>query len=107
MDLISYVLGLVKGDLLILIPVTWAIGLWLKKCLVSGSPKLLAKLIKDTARLKVILSLLIIIIAILIGFIFSDFTGLKRVADAVVIYGLHGVVCVFLSTRLYDKVREQ
>ena len=107
MDLISYVLGLVKGDLLILVPVTWAIGLWFKKCLVSGSPKLLAKLIKDTGRLKVILSLLIIIIAILIGFIFSDFTGLKRVADAVVIYGLHGVVCVFLATRLYDKVREQ
>lgn len=107
MDIISFVLKLIKTELLILIPVTWIFGMCLKKCLVKQSPEWIARLIKNTDRLKKIICVFITMIAIVIGFIFSDFTGLKRVADAFVIYGLHGVVCVALATRLYDKVREQ
>lgn len=107
----EYVSGIIKPALLILIPFTWVVGMQLKKCLsYEGDGKfmcLMRKIVRDTGRLKVLIHVIIILAAIAIGLVTSDMDGARRIADAVVIYGLHGVVCVWLASRLYDKVREQ
>lgn len=91
----EFITGIIKPALLILIPFTWVLGMRLK-------PR-----ISDHGRLKVVIHALVIAIAVVMGFIFSDYEGMRRVGEAVVVYGLHGVVCVWLASRLYDKVRAQ
>ena len=102
--------GIIKPALLILIPFTWVVGMALKKSLSyegSGLTSLIRRIIKDTSRIRPALYAVIVLTAIVIGFILSDLTGMRKVGEAVVIYGLHGIVCTWLATRLYDKVREQ
>lgn len=107
----EFITGIIKPALLILIPFSWIVGIWLKASLSyqggNWFARMVGRIVKDTSRLKVAIHLVIIATAIVIGFICSDLEGLRRVGDAVIIYGLHGIVCVWVASKLYDKVREQ
>lgn len=106
------VLGFIKSVMLIFIPFTWILGIWLKRALTyEGNSKVVRfigkHVVKTTSRIKVLLYVIVVIISICIGFAFTDKTGSAGIVDAVLIYGVHGAVCVWLSELLYDKVREK
>lgn len=110
--MLEMVLGFIKSVMLIFIPFTWILGIWLKRALnYSGESRIVRfigkRIVKNTARIKVLLYVIVVIISICIGFAFTDKTGSAGVVDAVLIYGVHGAVCVWLSALLYDKVREK
>ena len=85
--------------------------MWLKKAVAYEGDgrvmKLLKRILGSTSRIKGALYVLVVLVAVLIGFVFSDLEGGRRVGEAVIVYGIHGAVCVWISTRLYDKVRAQ
>ena len=101
--------GYIKPELLILIPVAMIAGLGIKKAMLASPEGWLAKMLRmDTKNIKWLLLAICYAIAIAVGFITGDSLGWRAIAEAVVIYGLlHGTVCWFIATRLYDKVREQ
>lgn len=107
----DFVLEFIKTPLLILIPFSWIVGLWLKRSLSyegeNGFVKFIARIVKETSRIKVILYVMDILISVVLGFVFSDMDGWRLAVDALLVWGIQGVVCAWCSTRLYDKVREQ
>lgn len=109
--MIELVTGIIKPELLILTPLTWVFGLGVKKALsYEGKSRIrlwLKNIFKDTGRIKPILYVTIYVVGVIFGLILSTMEGGLRIADALVIYGAHGVVCTWLATKLYDKVREQ
>lgn len=109
--MIEMVTGWIKPVLLILIPFCWVLGMWLKKAVAYEGDgrvmKLLKRILGSTSRIKGALYVLVVLVAVLIGFVFSNLEGGRRVGEAVIVYGIHGAVCVWISTRLYDKVRAQ
>lgn len=108
MELYQIFTSYIKTDFLILIPFTWVVGKWIKRAVVSSSSNIVNRFIKETSSITGVLYLIDIIIGFLLGLLYSSREGWELFLEAFLLYGIiHGAVCCFIATKLYDKVREE
>ena len=108
MELYQILTGYIKTDFLILIPFTWVVGKFIKKAVVSSNSNILKRIIKETQSITGVLYLIDVILGFLLGLLYSSQDGWKLFFEAFLLYGfIHGAVCCFIATKLYDKVREE
>ena len=108
MDLYQVFTGYIKAEFLILIPFTWIVGKALKKAVLSKSDNPIKKVIQTTSSITGALYSIDILIGFLLGLIISTRDGWKLFMESFLLYGIvHGAVCCYAATKLYDKVREE
>lgn len=106
MELYQIFTSYIKAEFLILIPFTWIAGKWIKRAIVSSTENIINKFIKDTSSIPVLLYTIDITIGFLLGLLFSTRDGWRYLLESFLLYGIvHGAVCCYVATKLYDKVR--
>lgn len=108
MQLFQTFTSYIKSEFLILIPFTWIVGKALKKAVLSKSDNPIKKVIQTTSGITGALYSIDIFIGFLLGLTISTRDGWKLFMESFLLYGIvHGAVCCYVATKLYDKVREE